>query len=101
MVFFLGGGAKIAYILIGGSCKCRHIADRGGEGVKKGPKTAYILKERPLSEIYSWMHLRMGTDPSGTFADSAAIINQYQAVPQGAHNSYQKSASFGMTSADV
>ena len=47
-IVFLGGGYGIAYILIGGSRKCRHIADRGGEGVKKGPKTAYILKERPL-----------------------------------------------------
>ena len=45
------GGYGIAYVLIGGSHKCRHIADRGGEEVKKGQKTAYILKklkEHPL-----------------------------------------------------
>ena len=47
---FIGGGYGIAYVLIGGSFKCRHIADRGGEGVKKGPKNAYILKERPPSK---------------------------------------------------
>ena len=54
LLYWVGpwGGYGIAYVLKRGSPKCRHIADRGGEGVKKGPKTAYILKERPLT--YRW-----------------------------------------------
>ena len=44
------GGYGIAYVLIGGSHKCRHIADRGGRGSKKAQKLRAYLKNLPLDE---------------------------------------------------
>ena len=45
-----GGGDGIAYVLIRGVIQMQTHCRQRGEGVKKGPKTAYILKERPLTE---------------------------------------------------
>ena len=47
--FYRGGGYGIAYVLIGGSSKCRHIADRGGEGVEKAQKLRTYLKNVPFA----------------------------------------------------
>ena len=49
LFFFWGDG--IAYVLIGGSHKCRHIADRGGRGSKKAQKLRTYLKNVPLLRI--------------------------------------------------
>ena len=50
-VFFLGGGSALRAHLRGGVAKCVLYACIGGEGVKKGQKTACALYGRPLKGL--------------------------------------------------
>ena len=46
---FIGGGVRNCVRTYRGGHANADTLQTGGEGGKKGPKTAYILKERPLS----------------------------------------------------